>query len=119
MKDTRELETKKKALEFISTECLSLPEDRFFKLLDAVELRMKQREAYKQNMLEEFRKARAEIMGELSSAKPAETRKTPDGHNGTISGSGVEYDPKKLSSYDNEIIGDNFNPHRTDVGRAI
>ncbi len=130
--DAGEIEAKKKALEFISTECLGLPEDRFLKLLDAVELRMKQREAYKRNMLEEFRKARAEIMEEIStnpdpsaSTTKAKTenvpapKPNPNEPDGVLVTNGVKGDPKKLSSYDYEMIGDHFNPHLSDVSRSI
>ncbi|MFB0965631.1 MAG: hypothetical protein QMC36_08360 [Patescibacteria group bacterium] len=70
--DQKEAEAKKKALEFVSNECLSLPEDRFFKLIDAIEVRMKQKEIYKENLLEEFRKARKEVAESVQKSKRAE-----------------------------------------------
>lgn len=70
--DQQEAEAKRKALEFVSNECLTLPEDRFFKLLDAIEVRMKQKEAYRENLLEEFRKARKEVAESVKRNKGAE-----------------------------------------------
>lgn len=109
--DQKEADVKKKALDFVSNECLTLPEDRFFKLIDAIEIRMKQKEAYKQNLLEEFRKARKEIADSIAAdGKPVR-------ENSRVAAE-TSYVPKKLESdkgptllsYLTTIISNDFDP---------
>lgn len=110
--DAKEVEVKKKALEFVSNECLTLPEDRFFRLIDAIEVRMKQKEAYKQNLVEEFKKVRKEIADSIVQTG------SPIRENTAILK--TEYVPKKLTkdmgdnltSYPTTVISNNFKPER-------
>lgn len=116
--DKKEAEVKKKALEFVSNECLTLPEDRFFKLIDAIEVRMKQKEAYKENLLEEFRKARKEIADSISV-----DGKNPIRETSAVSAE-MAYVPKKIEtdkgpyllSYLTTAFSNNFNPARFNAG---
>lgn len=115
-RDAKEAEVKKKALEFVSNECLTLPEDRFFKLIDAIEVRMKQKEAYKQNLVEEFKKVRKEIADSIVQTG------SPIRENTAISK--TEYVPKKLTkdlgdnltSYPTTVISNNFRPEKFSAG---
>ncbi len=110
--DEQEKAVKKKALEFVSNECLNLPEDRFFKLIDAIELRMRQKEAYKQNLLEEFRKVRKEIADSVTQTS------APIRENSTVTQN--DYAPKSLTkdmgeglyAYATTAITNNFRPEK-------
>lgn len=127
--DEKETKAKEEALQFIRTECLGLPEDRFEKLLEAVILRMKQKEAYKRNLLEEYRKARADIAQEVERTKspaaaPASKTAVPAKPSAAPA---AKPEPKPLAMdrganiqlYDKEILTDRFDPAKTDLSRAM
>ena len=97
--DAKDSEIKNAAIEFISTECLSLPEARLIKLLEAIELRMQQKEAYKQNLLDECRREREKIMAGTTHARKFGVDK---------------FSVMDKLGMDPEIFRDNFKPGETE-----
>lgn len=120
--DDQERKIKEEALKYIQTECLGLPEDRFSKLLDAIVLRMKQKEAYKSNLLEGFRKDRQDIAKEVAAsakAVPAQAEKlTATQQVSRIKPLGFDKGPE-IFQYDQEILTDAFDPVKTNLDRAM
>lgn len=97
--DAKDSEIKNAAIEFISTECLSLPEARLIKLLEAIEIRMQQKEAYKQNLLDECRREREKIMAGTTHARKFGVDK---------------FSVMDKLGMDPEIFRDNFKPGETE-----
>lgn len=100
--DQKDAHVKEQALQFISTECLGLPEDRFLRLLEEIEIRMRQKESYKRNLFEEFREARKKVIQETEGTKFTQ----------------FIDQIKDNSPVDRELLRDYFRPDKIDVQKS-
>lgn len=101
--DPREREAKAQAIEFVSTACLDLPNDRLVRLVDEIRLRMEQRDAYRENLMDGFREARVKIIRET------------EGTRSTQAGNRILDRLNETFGYDRQLVRKCFDPRKVNA----